>query len=893
MIKLACLLLVEFAASTSSGFTEQLFRNAAAEYEQLSGPYADDLIWRNNPKQWHQQMARTVSHKFQTFDDFKSFARKAKQAGVSSLMLVGVNKIASCPGPWYSGLQLCDHINGSFPAADGTLEEWQQVLQEIKPMRLQWWWNPTYWSTQGEVWKEAEADPHGSVGRFFSWNATINDVCCGNNPCVSGNNSAHGRTNSSGPLCAQGSWGSDGQFTGIDSALASFGSKEYSAYLSDALANSWSKNLGIDGYCTDCSGNYGKSDHGMICPNGMRQIDETQGSLPYFAQIIDTVRATQPQVVMSGESYGSWAEIIESHADVGGQGFNDYNIKMQQAVFDGDASNLEDIASKSGADAASVVCYLNPAFDSKGPGACPTMYFRDLTATIQNLQQHQLWVALQAGSGIVAQHDVEVGHPYWNATIDPADPDRESPLWAFVKYRALNRLALRTKLNLTGAAGALAYLKHDAMGPFGDAAIIVYNPGKAGNVTIDLSLLPPSLLVTGIIPYDLLELKGEGEVQQEEEEEGMEADPEAGPDMAGYTYYAQKNCWAGHGGTDIDGAPVAVGLTDKQCVKRCTDDGACDCVTFYLSGGSGDNSTKPGSCWRRKDCKPADFESNDRFAVYAKNQIPGYTQYADANCWDGHGGTEIDTKNPVAMGVTAAQCTERCDATPGAPGAECSCVTYCRNCTGNAPGSCWRRANCDPALFEKYPATTAFSVYLKVRPTPAPVPPLPPMPPNPAPPPTPVPSLSASWTVAMASASVKVFAGFGLSVFAPRRGKKASCRADDQYSKKAAAATLQGCFLECLKDAKCENVLVDYVEIHYMEKPPPVSCTLLGAIKDPASGCVEGTGTLVRKLPGARSCAQDWQMAGAMPTPAPGAPPVPPGPPSPSCAKARTAVWGI
>ena len=85
---------------------------AATEYARLENPYAndDDIVWANNPKQWHQQMARTVSHRFQSFDEFKSFARAAKQAGISSLMLVGVNKIASCPGPWYGGLQLCDHI---------------------------------------------------------------------------------------------------------------------------------------------------------------------------------------------------------------------------------------------------------------------------------------------------------------------------------------------------------------------------------------------------------------------------------------------------------------------------------------------------------------------------------------------------------------------------------------------------------------------------------------------------------------------------------------------------------------------------------------------------------------------------------------------------------------
>lgn len=96
-------------------------------------------------------------------------------------------------------------------------------------------------------------------------------------------------------------------------------------------------------------------------------------------------------------------------------------------------------------------------YDGQQPGACPTMYFRDTTPTIRNLQQYRLWVALQAGSGIVAQHDAELteaetdaetgadagankagaavgGQGFWNVTVDPYD-EHESPLWAFTKYR--------------------------------------------------------------------------------------------------------------------------------------------------------------------------------------------------------------------------------------------------------------------------------------------------------------------------------------------------------------------------------------------------------------------------------------------------------------------------
>ena len=80
---------------------------------------------------------------------------------------------------------------------------------------------------------------------------------------------------------------------------------------------------------------------------------------------------------------------------------------------------------------------------------------------------------------------------WWNVSRDPFD-DHESPL-AFTKHRALNRLALRTKLDVRSyryssdkigleldqkysaaieaelSGGALAYLKHDSMGPTGAA----------------------------------------------------------------------------------------------------------------------------------------------------------------------------------------------------------------------------------------------------------------------------------------------------------------------------------------------------------------------------------------------------------------------------------------
>ena len=62
-----------------------------------------------------------------------------------------------------------------------------------------------------------------------------------------------------------------------------------------------------------------------------------------------------------------------TNANIGGQGFGDYHTAMQQAVFNGDASGLEDVAGRSGSDGATAVCYLYEAYDGQQPGGCPTM----------------------------------------------------------------------------------------------------------------------------------------------------------------------------------------------------------------------------------------------------------------------------------------------------------------------------------------------------------------------------------------------------------------------------------------------------------------------------------------------------------------------------------------
>ena len=127
-----------------------------------------------------------------------------------------------------------------------------------------------YWDVAGTVWAEAKADKSSEVGKFFSWGP---ESCAGVPMCDGSNVVVPGVG------CAQGSWGSKGKnpkTEGVQSALASVGSKEYADYMADAMTNTWTGNLGIDGYTEDCSCNY-------ACM--MQLTDPKKGSLPDCASI--------------------------------------------------------------------------------------------------------------------------------------------------------------------------------------------------------------------------------------------------------------------------------------------------------------------------------------------------------------------------------------------------------------------------------------------------------------------------------------------------------------------------------------------------------------------------------------------------------------------------------
>ena len=97
-IGLALLQLKSDDGSAHAEFTRQLFAKKAREYasiENVQQIYVNDndLVWKDIPKAWHQQIARTIDHQFSTLEELESFALDAKQAGVSVLMLEKINKM--------------------------------------------------------------------------------------------------------------------------------------------------------------------------------------------------------------------------------------------------------------------------------------------------------------------------------------------------------------------------------------------------------------------------------------------------------------------------------------------------------------------------------------------------------------------------------------------------------------------------------------------------------------------------------------------------------------------------------------------------------------------------------------------------------------------------------
>ena len=80
----------------------------------------------------------------------------------------------------------------------------------------------------------------------------------------------------------------------------------------------------------------------------------------------------------------------------------------------------------------------------------------------------------------------------------------------------------------------------------------------------------------------------------------------------GYSKYTDFNCYAGHGGDDIDTDKTAPGgLSRQECEARCDADPKCSCVT---------QSAVDAKCWKRANCVPADcVKKTIGFDVYVNN----------------------------------------------------------------------------------------------------------------------------------------------------------------------------------------------------------------------------------------------------------------------------------
>ena len=491
----------------------------------------------------------------------------------------------------------------------------------------------------------------------------------------------------------------------------------------------------------------------MPCSPGINPNYGEPGGSEYifYNDIIGRVRETQPQVVLSGEDCSGWSDAISHNFQLPGTKSAGPMLAMRAAVEAKNLDGLEDAVASSGTDAATVICYLHQGLDGKPSGACPTLYYRDTLAAYspKNLSTYQLWVALEAASGILSEHQHSPtavfgqGFGSWNVSADPyADDGKESPLWAFSRSRALNRLALRTKLKVSSASA------------------------------------------------------------QSESPNGL--DP-----LAAYTEYTESNCYhAPHGGVELPRTGEWLkNQTVTSCAALCTADEKCDCVTFQARPGSAGQMKSMNQCWPRAACEPAKFEHDNLtrcYDVFVKNTAPapppsvggGALAYLKHDSLGPHGDAAIVIFNPgAAQSLTVGLSL----LPPALLASKIVPIDLFTNASAGTP-------------------------------------------------------LAANWTVAMKAASFAAFGFRGLGVFAPRTGKYQACTASDGYSKASpAATTLQSCFLQCKQDMRCKNVFIDMKALpRWLEKPGPISCTLLGAVASTKSACPKtGSGTLVKML-GAR-----------------------------------------
>jgi len=390
------------------------------------------------------------------------------------------------------------------------------------------------------------------------------------------------------------------------------------------------------------------------------------------------------------------------------------------------------------------------------PGRCPSLYFRDSTATIQNAQLHTMWVLLEAASGIVSQHDfdpngtwpvkdpsVHGGGAWWNVTVDPAVPGETSPLWAFSAHRALNRLALRTKLNISS----------DHLTPSSDH-------------------LPP--------PTKLARTDG----------------PQA-PD--GFDVYAGLNCSAEGACTPID--ELTLGARTELCALRCNHNPACGCFRYGFVTAAGYQLL---ACQSLTNCTaPSAFVPSNETTTYVKRGGAG----------------------PLPTQANGALAYLKHDAL--GPAGDAALVLF----NPREAQTLTVDLSSLPAQLMGQPTTDLLAPNKSTSLGPP---------------------LATSWRVQMGAGEVRAYGGFSLGSFAPRAGKVDHCVADDGFRSVADGHTLQACFLACLNEPRCHNVLIEHANVTIWANAPPLHCQLLGKVATPLSACTRGTGTLVAMLPDGR-----------------------------------------
>lgn len=162
-----------------------------------------------------------------------------------------------------------------------------------------------------------------------------------------------------------------------------------------------------------------------------------------------------------------------------------------------------------------------------------------------------------------------------------------------------------------------------------------------------------------------------------------------------YVGYSHRNAYHPYGAVDIDSDQTApTGVSVQQCQQRCTEDGACSCVTY---------EPQSGKCWKRANCVASGWAYDNNYDVYMKEEdSSGYIEFINKNAFSPYGATDIDDANSAPTGLSADECMARCS-----PQWQCSCVTYERQ-----SGKCWMRANCDPDGWSS-PYNFGYNVYLK------------------------------------------------------------------------------------------------------------------------------------------------------------------------------------